>query len=126
MSRNDVRTVEWSLLIVQQPAGDRSPVGILLLDRASDELYVRLLPELKEADRDVREFWDELPAYLSQRSCELGGSQTLEWLETTASHLVQLGTRTPMTTADAERELNALYRKHVTSDPDVDGPPRRT
>jgi len=117
MIHNDVvRNVEWTLLMVQQPARDRSPAGILLLDPTSDELHVRLLPELKEADREVGEFWRELPAYLCERSHELGGSQILEWLEATASHVVRLGARTHMTTTNPQEALNVLYRKYVAGE----------
>jgi hypothetical protein len=117
MIQNDViRRVEWTLLIVQQPTRDRSPAGVLLLDPISDELHVRLLPELKEANREVGEFWRELPIYLSKRSREIGGSRILEWLETSASHVVQVGARLHMTTADPEEALNMLYRTHVAGD----------
>lgn len=111
-----VRRVEWTLLIIQQPRRDCSAAGVLLLDPTSDELHVRLLPELNGANREIDEFWRELPIYLSKRSREIGGSRILEWLETSASHVVQLGARLHMTTADPEEALNMLYRTHVTRD----------
>jgi hypothetical protein len=127
MTHNDVvRTVEWALVIAQLPArADNSPVGILLLDPASDELHVKLLPELTGAPEDVLEFWRELPHDLSERSRELGGSRILDWLETTASHFIQLGSRTCMDTSTPREILDLLYRKHVTRDLEVQEPAER-
>jgi hypothetical protein len=117
MIQNDVvRNVEWTLLIVQGPTRQCSPAGILLLDPVSDELHVRLLPQLKEADPETNEFWRELPTYLSQLSREVGGSRILEWLETVASHIVHLSARIPITIADPQKALDTLYRTHVAHD----------
>jgi hypothetical protein len=117
MIHNDiVRNVEWTLLIVQQPGRQRSPAGVVLLDPVSDQLHVRLLPEIRDADPEIGEFWRELPGYLNQRSREIGGSRILEWLETVASHIVQLSARTAIATADPKQALDALYRTHVAGD----------
>ena len=111
-----IRNLEWTLLMVQQPTRQRSPAGVLVLDPTSDELHVRLVPELKGADPELGEFWRELQGYLSQRSRELGGTRTLEWLETVASHIVQLSARIPIATANAEEALQTLYRNYVAHD----------
>ena len=97
MAQNDVvRNVEWAVLMAQLPARERSSAGVLLLDLISDELHVRLQPELAGANEDAAEFWRELSDDLIKRSRVVGGRQVLDWLETTASHLIQLGSRHSM------------------------------
>lgn len=118
MIPNDVvRNVEWTLVSVQQPAKAPSPAGVVVLDPDSDELHIRLLPELTGTDRDMGEFWRDLPGYLSQRSREVGGAQLLEWLETVASHVVQLSARSSIATDNPREALDTLYRLHVAIDP---------
>jgi hypothetical protein len=117
MPANDVvRSIEWALLITQQPAQDCLPAGILLVDRVSDELHLRLRPELPEAQEDAAEFWRELPNDLVERSRELGGSRILDWLETNTSHLVQLGSRTYMESTNPQETLDLLYQRYITGD----------
>jgi len=123
MTQNDaVRTVEWALLMAQLPTQESSPAGVLLLDSASDELYVKLIPELPGAHEEVAEFWRELPRDLRERSRFLGGQQVLDWLETTASHLIRLGSRHSIGVANPSETLDLLYRQHVTDDPAIEQP----
>lgn len=118
MAKNDVvRTVEWALLIAQIPGQRPSAAGILIVDPASDDLHVKLLPELSGADEDVAEFWRELSGDLIERSRAVGGHRVLDWLETTASHIVQLGSRDSMETPHVPDALNLLYRRHVAAEP---------
>jgi hypothetical protein len=126
MPANDaVRSVEWALLMAQQPARDCLPAGILLVDGISDELHLRLRPELPEAEDDTAEFWRELPNDLIERSRQLGGSRMLDWLETTASHLVQLGSRTYMESTNPQETLDLLYRRYITGDLEAQQPAER-
>jgi hypothetical protein len=126
MTHDDVaRTVEWALLMAHLPTKESSPAGVLLVDSASDQLHIKLLPELRQAHEEVAEFWRELPQELMERSRELGGARVLDWLETTASHLVQLGSRARMETTNLPETLDLLYRKHVTSDVEIPQPAER-
>ena len=76
MAQDDVdRSVEWAVLTAQFPGCDAVSAGILLVDLASDELYVKLLPALSRAEDEVVEFWCELPKDLIVRSKALGGRQ---------------------------------------------------
>lgn len=121
MTQNDVvRTVEWALLMARLPTQDSSPAGVLLLDSASDELHVKLIPELPGAHEEVAEFWRELSRDLRERSRSLGGQQVLDWLETTASHLIQLGSRHSIKAECPQETMNLLYRQHVTDDPAIE------
>ena len=123
MTQNDaVRTVEWTLLMAQLPTQDSSPAGVLLLDSASDELYVKLIPELPGAHEEATEFWRELSHDLMERSRTVGGQQVLNWLETTASHLIQLGSRHSIKSEYPQETMNRLYRQHVTCDLEVERP----
>ena len=123
MTQNDaVRTVEWALLMARLPARDCSPAGVLLLDSTTDELHVRVLPELMGANEEAAEFWRELSPDLMERSRSVGGRQVLAWLETTASHLIQLGSRHSIEAANPLETLDLLYRQHVTGGPGIEQP----
>lgn len=123
MAKDDaVRNVEWAVLTAQLPGRDAVSVGILLVDLASDKLYIKLLPELTGADEDVAEFWRELPNDLLERSKAVGGGQILYWLETTASHLIQLGPRDLAEVSNPEAKLDLLYDRHVIGSSNVGAP----
>jgi len=125
MNHNDVvRNVEWALLIVQQPGRECLPAGILLIDPISDQLHVRLLAELPKVHEGAVDFWRELSQDLIERSRAVGGHNVLNWLETTASHLIQLGTRHVLETTNPENMVNLLYRQHVAGDPERSGAPK--
>jgi hypothetical protein len=114
MAQGDtVRNMEWAVLELRIPGCNPVSAGILLVDLASDQLYVKLLPELSTAEDEVVEFWCELPQGLIERSKAVGGYQVLRWLEDTASHLVQLGPRSVEKASDPENQLESLYRHHV-------------
>jgi hypothetical protein len=123
MAQNEVaRTLEWALLMAQLPARECSSAGVLLLDSTSDELHVRLRPELTGAPEDLVEFWRELSDDLIERSREVGGRQVLDWLETTASHVIQLGSRCSIESTDPRQTLELLYRQHVTGGRETEQP----
>ena len=113
------QNVEWAVLAARLPGREPIPAGILLVDLASDELYVKLLPELSMAEDEVAEFWCELPQDLIEQSSIVGGRQVLCWLETTASHVIQLGPRSLAKACDPEHQLELLYRRHVIPASDV-------
>jgi hypothetical protein len=104
------------------PGQEGSSAGVLLLDSASDELYVRLTPELAGAHEEASEFWRELSHDLMERSRTVGGKQVLDWLETTASHLIQLGSRHSIKAEYPQETMNLLYRQHVTCDLEAERP----
>ncbi len=123
MAQNDVvRNVEWAVLMAQLPARERSSAGVLLLDLISDELHVRLQPELAGANEDAAEFWRELSDDLIKRSRVVGGRQVLDWLDTTASHLIQLGSRHSMEATSPQETLDLLYQRHVVANVKVEQP----
>lgn len=120
MTQGDVgRNVEWAVLEARLPGCNAVSAGILLVDSASDKLYVKLLPELSTADDELIEFWCELPQELIERSKAVGGRQVLCWLEDTSSHVVQLGPRHVEKASDPEDQLQSLYRRHVIAASDA-------
>src|SRR5689334_8760516 len=122
MNHTDVvRNVEWALLIVQQPGQECLSAGILLVDPISDQLHVRLLAELPRVHEDAVDFWRELPQDLLERSRAIGGHNVLNWLETTASHFIQLGRRHVLETTNPENTVHLLYWQHVVGDPERSG-----
>ncbi len=118
MSQSDVgRTIEWTLLFVRLPGREPMAAGVIVVDRESDELFVRLRAELEgEAPEETAEVWGELAEELLERSREQGGTHILNWLETTASHFLEIGVRTGMESSNPRETLDWLYEQHVTKD----------
>src|SRR4051812_30521657 len=85
---------EWALLEAHWPGHASEPIGILLRERSQDRLYVKVRPEWwsRRPDSEEAELWRELAENLEQQAQEIGAAQVLEWLESTASHTIQIST----------------------------------
>lgn len=107
---------QYSLLLGDLPGRGLHTIGVLLLDPATDSLYVRLRRdwETVATDEDA-EVLGELEDDLSAKSRESGGQAVLEYLETVASQSVRVSDREAVTVRDFDRTLNDLYREHVSA-----------
>ncbi|MBV9770319.1 MAG: hypothetical protein JOZ32_12160 [Bryobacterales bacterium] len=104
---------DWALLTAQFPGWPRQPIGILLAD-ATDTLLVRFRRDWSAiAPADDAAILIGLEADLIARGQEFGGSAVLNWLETSASHAIQIGVRDEIETANAKHSLAELFREHV-------------
>src|SRR5204862_3984849 len=65
------------------------------------QLHIRLLKELTDAPEDVKEVWTYLEDDLAEEAQSFGGREVLNRLETSLSHVFQLG----------QKELEALTMK---------------
>ena len=117
---------EWALLEAHVPGCTPEPIGILLCDLDRNYLHVRtrkrwwdILP-----DEDASEIWQEFADDLEQRAQEMGSLELLDWLETTASHTLQISKRQSIQILVVETTLDSLFRQHVCA-PENSQPPLR-
>jgi len=105
---------EWALLEVHVPGRKPEPAGILLRD-VKDRLHVRLRSEWSNIlpDEDAKQIWQELADDLEQKAREMGSAEILDWLETTASHTLQISPRRVVRVLDVASTLDSLFRQNV-------------
>ena len=110
-----ISTAEWAIALLCLPGKLSEPAGILLVDPRSDHLAVKLKMNVEIEDEVVSAFWNELAVDLNQKAQEKGGKQVIEWLEETASHIVQLSPReaVDLKTMGLTETLEHLYREHI-------------
>lgn len=113
------RHADWSLLEVSVAGGTPVPCGILLVDRASDELTLRLRPtgeihELCGLEEQEADILDCLGEDLRQKAGEAGGAALLDFFEQSLSGFLRISDRTAITFAgSAERAAERLYDSFV-------------
>jgi SOS-response transcriptional repressor LexA len=110
------RSACWSLLEVARPASRPVPFGILLADRETDALTLRLrdlacFEELEETEFD---FLEALAGDLRQKGSEMGAIGLVESLEDSLSGFLRIGERTSVSySGDAEATVDRLFDEHV-------------
>lgn len=85
---------EYLLLHATLANADCQNIGVLLFDPSSDRLYCRFRGDLDEFAGDETDWFKELPQYIPRIADELGGSDCLEWLESTLSNSLRISSRT--------------------------------
>jgi hypothetical protein len=115
----EMETGEWTLLSAHFPGLPPEPVGILLSDTA-DELYVRMRTDWWDVapDKDEVEIWRQVADELEEKGRELGAAQVMDWLDNTASHVLQIGMRQEVQFLNIKVTLNSLFRQHVLASSD--------
>ncbi len=107
-------TADWMLVLICAPGMEPEPAGVLLLDRASNQLSIRLKPFIAQTDKGILEVWQDLAADLDSKARLYGGAEVLEWIESTASHTFRVSDRQVFESADDLRTtLQQLYIEHV-------------
>lgn len=105
---------EYSLLLSDLPARGIETVGVLLLDPASDTLYVRLRRDWDRfAGEEDAEVLAELEDDLQTWARKEGGAAVLQRLETDASNSLRVTDREAVTARNFDQKLSELYRQHV-------------
>ena len=108
------RKAEWLPVLISLPGRQGETCGILLLDRESDELHLKLRSDWPEfAAEEDAEVLEEMEHDLSLKARELGGEGLLAWLEENASQTVQVGDREEISVRNFSTALQRLYREHV-------------
>jgi phage repressor protein C with HTH and peptisase S24 domain len=104
---------QFSLLEAALPGRRLETIGVLLLDPATDNLYIRLRRDFSLTDED-EEVLASLEDDLLSKVRERGGAAVLEFLETTLSQSIRITDRESITLRDFDKGLNDLYRQHVS------------
>ena len=105
---------EYSLLLAELPKRGVETVGVLLLDPASDILYLRLRRDWDRfANEEDAEVLSELEEHLQTWAQEQGGAAVLRHLEADASNSLRVTDREAVTARDFDKMLSELYRQHV-------------
>jgi SOS-response transcriptional repressor LexA len=115
------RSGDWSLLEIALPGSRRRPLGILLADRATDRLSLRLLDsaafaDLADVDLDEQEIdlIEALAADLQNKANELGASALLHSLEDSLSGFLRISDRTALEfRGSARRTVDRLFDEYV-------------
>lgn len=108
------RNAQWLPVLVSLPGRPPETSGILLLDRETGELHLKLRGDWAEfAAEEDAEVLQELEHDLSRKARELGGQGLLEWLEENASQTVRVGSREEISVRNFPAALQRLYREHV-------------
>jgi phage repressor protein C with HTH and peptisase S24 domain len=107
---------EFSLLICDLPGRGAQTLGVLLLDRATDSLYVRLRRDWDNiASEEDAEVLAEIEDDLLLQAHDRGGHAVLELLEGSASMAVRVTDRESVSVRNFDKTLGELYREHVPS-----------
>jgi SOS-response transcriptional repressor LexA len=111
------REAQYSLLMCETPGHRTATIGVLLLDSATDTLYLRLRRDWESvASEEDAEVLSELEHDLQIRSREKGGAAVLDLLENIASQSVRVSDREAIMVRDFDRKLDELYRAHVPAE----------
>lgn len=110
------RPAEWLLVFVQLPNQPARRAGVLLLDIASDKLFVALADGITDQE-PIAEVWDLLKDDLEARAAEVGGAALLNSLQKDLSHFLQITDRRQISIADPKAALAELMQRHVLNSP---------
>ena len=103
----------WTILYVCPPSQPKEAVGILIVDSATDRLFIRVKDELTTVNEDIEAVWGSFAEDLVVQSKDSGAEHVLKSLESSASHAFQLSERHSAEAADLPHTLEELYSKHV-------------
>src|SRR4051812_22175038 len=107
------RRGEWMLVLLRSPGEQPIARGVLLLDLATDRLYVRLTNDIVDLDPDVTVVWELLESDLVDKAAEMGGANVMRWLEDEGSNTISAGDRRELQMTRPEMALDELYSCHV-------------
>lgn len=108
----------YSVLELDLPGRDLTPIGILLEDPPSPELHLRLRRDWDEiADEFDALILENLAGDLLKKASEsdLGAGGLFRYLEDSASSWLRITDRRAVEAEDPERTVNRLYRQYVRS-----------
>jgi len=117
-ARRMLQHASWSLLEIERPGYRPEPLGVLLVDKETGRLTLRLrsgadLVDLEEQAADILDF---LPDDLLQRASEMGGEGLIASLEDTASGFFRISDRTTIAySGNPQRTADKLFDQYVDS-----------
>jgi len=108
-------TARLAVLRLELPGGGPVPAGVLLEDRNSNRIYLRMRRDWGLLAPSEAEVLSELEASLSDYAHDMGAEKFMVWLTDTVSNTLQMDEPRDVMVEDFERALGRLYREHVSS-----------
>ncbi len=116
------RKVQYAVLELALPNRPKANAGVLLLDPATDELFLKLRPDWAElAEPEDAEVLSQVAEDLAQRAKEMGGGGLLGYLEATLSNVLRISQRETIAVGNLQKALERLYARHVEGERGGDG-----
>lgn len=107
-------TAEYVVVEAVLPGQAPESIGVLLFDPSTGRFEGRWRRDWAEFAADEEsEVLSLLPDDLERKARDMGGDALLEYLETNLSNTVRITDRQTVLSANFERTLRDLYRKHV-------------
>jgi phage repressor protein C with HTH and peptisase S24 domain len=107
-----VRQGTYVVLEAALPEQAPRPVGVLLIDPASDRAWVRLRQHFDDLTDDT-EVWDALEADLRAKAAEAGAAAFLASLEDSLSNALRVSERRSVQVDAFTRTVERLFDEHV-------------
>lgn len=108
-----MRPVEYMVLQVRLPGGRPEKAGVLLLDKETDKLYVKLRRDLDSFEGEEAGTLTGLEESLLDTSKFWGGAKALSLFSESLSGVLVASDPLPAVAADPEARLRRLYRENV-------------
>jgi phage repressor protein C with HTH and peptisase S24 domain len=90
------------------------PIGVLLIDPATDRAWIRMRPRFDDlADPEDAEVLEAIEEDLHTRAAEMGAGAMLAWLEDSLSNAVRITAREEVAVDAFTRVLDRLYAENV-------------
>jgi SOS-response transcriptional repressor LexA len=105
----------YAVLHADLPEAGPSPIGVLLQDPETDQLYLRLRRDWEQFAGDDAEVYELLEDDLKAKAAEMGAERLFSWLENTLSGAIRVTDRERTLVRDFDQTLNRLYARHVQS-----------
>ena len=112
------QTANLYILSAEFPGGEEFNVGVLLEDRASDQLHIKLRRDWDRiAPDDYYDYLAALDSDLRQKSIEMGAAAFLAHLTSQLSNFLLITDPQPVMVGKFPRTLALLYERHVHPQP---------
>jgi SOS-response transcriptional repressor LexA len=107
----------WALLEVAQPGRPLVPYGILLADRESGDVNMKLrdMACFENLDEQGIDILTALGPDLSTKALEMGGARFFDWMEDSFSNFFRVSNRESIAFSDPASAVNRLFDEHVDS-----------
>src|SRR5436189_2506424 len=101
----------FAVLLVELPMAGLVPAGVLLEDRNTDRVYLRLRRDWDLLAPEESEILGEVEADLIAKAQEMGAARLIEWMTDTLSNTLQMQEPREVIVEDFDRALGRLYRQ---------------
>jgi phage repressor protein C with HTH and peptisase S24 domain len=110
-----MRSLDYIVLEVCLPGGRPENVGVILLDKDANQLYVKARRDWDSFDTEEAEVLSELEGLIESMARDHGAAEALAYIESAFSGVVRATDRQSTVAADPEARLRRLYRENVNT-----------